>query len=68
MPIKAEDLTPEQRKALGLVEYMARSRKQQGISKDRVRGEAIRVLAAVAGLTQQQRDRVLRHALALNKV
>jgi hypothetical protein len=61
--INADDLTPEQRKALGI-----RKRREQRFSQEGVRRHAIRVLAAVASLTKDQRERVLKHALRLNKV
>ena len=35
---------------------------------DDVYGLAIRCLAAIAGLTQQDRDRVLRHAMKMNRL
>ena len=45
-----------------------RKRREQKFSQEGVRRHAIRVLAAVAALTREQRERVLRHALKLNKV
>jgi hypothetical protein len=61
--INADELSPEQRRSLGI-----RKPREQKFSQEGVRRHAIRVLAAVASLTREQRDRVLRHALKLNKV
>lgn len=54
--LKDSDLTPELRKILGLPQNRKR------MSKDDVRGYAIRCLAPLAGLTKAQRVRVLEHA------
>jgi len=60
--LKKSDLTPEIRKLLGLPTNNRR------FTKDDVRGYAMRCLAPLAGLTQQQRKRVLEHALKVNQV
>jgi hypothetical protein len=61
--INADELTPEQRKQLGI-----KAKREQLFSQEGCRRHAIRVLAAIAGLTRQQRERVLKHALKVNKV
>lgn len=54
--LKESDLTPEIRKMLGLPQNRKR------MTKDDVRGYAIRCLAPLAGLTRTQRVHVLDHA------
>mgnify|MGYP001604618818 CR=1 FL=1 len=61
--INLNDLEPAQRKALGV-----RKPRETDFTADDVRGHAIRCLAAIAGLTQQERDRVLRHAVKMNRL
>lgn len=61
--IKFEDLDPAQRKAMGV-----RKPRETEFSAEDVRAHAIRCLAAIAGLTQAERDRVLKHALKMNKL
>lgn len=63
MPVKAEDLKPEDRKRLGIP-----APRRRRLSKDDVRSHAIRALAELAGLTQTERERVLRHAIRVNAV
>lgn len=57
------DLTPETRKKLGL-----KQPRQQQFSKDAVRTHALRVLAEISTLTQDQRRRVLQHATKVNSI
>lgn len=61
--IHVDDLGDEQRKALGI-----RKPRQTAFSKDDLRGWALKVLALMANLTRTERERVLKHALRVNKV
>lgn len=58
-----DDLTPETRRKLGV-----RRTRQQQFSKDAVRQHALRVLAEISALTQDQRRRVLEHAVKVNAI
>lgn len=58
-----DDLPKEARQKFGL-----KKPRQQQFSKDQVRTHALRVLAQIANLTQDQRQRVLAHCLKLNQV
>lgn len=58
-----DDLPAETRRKLGV----KRPRVSQ-FSKDAVRTNALKVLAEIAHLTQDQRRRVLAHAVAVNAV
>lgn len=61
--LSLDDLTPETRRKLGV----KRPRTSQ-FSKDAVRQHALRVLAEISNLTQDQRRRVLAHAVRVNDV
>jgi hypothetical protein len=61
--INIDDIDPEQRKQLGI-----RKPRETAFSKDELRGWALKILALMANLTRAERDRVLRHALKVNKV
>jgi hypothetical protein len=61
--INLSDLTPETRRKLGI-----RTRSERAFTKESVRSWAIKVLAEIADLTQEQRRRVLEHAIKLNRV
>jgi hypothetical protein len=61
--IHVDDLTPEQRKQLGV-----RTPRQSDFTKEEMRSWALKVLAAMAGLSRAERDRVLKHALKVNRV
>jgi len=61
--IHLDELEPEHRKALGITKP-----RESLFSADDVRSHAIRCLAPIAALTQAERERVLRHALRMNKV
>jgi hypothetical protein len=61
--IHFDDLTPDQRRELGL----SRPR-QSKFTAEEMRSRALRVLSSVADLSRGERDRVLRHALKVNKV
>jgi len=61
--LSLDDLSPETRRKLGV----RRPRTQQ-FSKDAVRTHALRVLAEIASLTQDQRRRVLEHAVKVNTI
>lgn len=58
-----DDLPPALRKQLGI----SRPR-QTAFSKDRVRTWSLKTLAVLAELTQDQRRRVLEHALKVNRL
>jgi hypothetical protein len=59
--INAADLTPDQRKALGL----STARKGQ-FSKEEVRLWALIILASMSALSEGERDRVLKYAQSVN--
>lgn len=61
--LKLEDLPADTRRKLGL-----RKARQSQFSKDAVRTHALRVLAEIATLTQDQRRRVLEHAVRVNAI
>ncbi len=61
--IHADELSPEQRKELGI-----RKEREQRFSQEGCRRWAIKVLAAIASLDKDQRERVLKHALKVNRV
>lgn len=61
--VKFSDLSPELRKQL-----RGKLPRQQRFSAEQMRKWSIKVLAAIADLDQQQRRRVLEHAIKLNKV
>ena len=58
-----DDLPAATRKRMGI-----RRPRQSQFSKDAVRTHALRVLAEVSGLTQDQRRRVLEHAVKVNAI
>lgn len=58
-----DDLPAEARRKLGV-----RKTRQQQFSKDAVRTHALRVLAEISGLTQDQRRRVIEHAAKVNAI
>ncbi len=66
MSINIEDLDAETRKRLA--KNGVRAPRKNEFSKDAVRKHAIEVLAAISGLTQAQRARVLTHATKVNNV
>lgn len=61
--ININDLTPEQRRELGL-----RLPRQQKFSKEDVRRWALKTLALLATLSQDERARVLDHARKVNSI
>ena len=61
--IPYEDLTPEQRKQLGV-----RTPRQTDFTKEEMRSWALKTLASMASLSRAERDRVLKHALKVNAV
>ena len=65
--VDLEELPPELRARLNGNGAAPRKR-ARSMSADEVRSHALRVLAAVAGLTQAERARVLRHAAKVNEV
>ncbi len=58
-----DDIPADTRRKLGL-----RRQRQSQFSKDAVRTHALRVLAEIANLTQDQRRRVLDHAAKVNGI
>jgi len=58
-----DDLPPEARRKLGV-----KRPRQSQFSKDAVRTNALRVLAEISQLTQDQRRRVLEHAVKVNAI
>ncbi len=61
--LSVDDLPPDQLKKLGL-----KVARKHGFTKETVRSWSLRVLAELAGLTQDQRRRVLDHALKVNRL
>ena len=61
--IHIDDLSPEQRKHLGV-----KAPRQTDFTKEEMRSWALKVLAAMAGLSRAERDRVLKHALKVNQI
>ena len=61
--LSIDDLSIEELKRLGL-----RRPRKQNFSKDSTRSWALKVLALMAELTQDQRRRVLEHALKVNRM
>jgi hypothetical protein len=61
--VHIDDLDPEQRQALGL-----RKPCETAFSKVDLRGWSLKVLAVMAGLSRVERERVLKHALKVNRV
>jgi hypothetical protein len=62
--INLDDIDPEQRKQLGI----RKPREAASISKDELRGWSLKVLALMANLSRTERERVLKHALKVNRV
>jgi hypothetical protein len=60
--IHLDDLDAEQRKQLGI-----RKPRETAFSKDDLRGWALKTLALMANLSRAERDRVLKHALKVNR-
>jgi hypothetical protein len=60
--IHVDDLTVDQRRSLGI------KVRQQTFTLQDVRRHAFKVLAVLAELEQNERERVLKHALKINKV
>jgi hypothetical protein len=61
--ININDLDADQRRELGL-----RKPREAQFTKDEQRGWALKILALMAGLSRAERERVLKHALRVNKV
>jgi hypothetical protein len=61
--MRYEDLPPELLKQLKL-----RRPRQASFSKESVRSWALKSLAMMSGLTQDQRRRVLEHAMKVNRL
>lgn len=67
-PISIHELPPAARKAVNASLGRSRSPARRSFPADRVRTYALRAMATLAELTQDQRRRVLRHALKINEV
>ncbi len=61
--ILVDDLTPDQRKPLGV-----HPPRQTDFSKEECRSWALKILASMASLSRHERDRVLKQALKVNKI
>jgi hypothetical protein len=61
--IDFNDIPEDQRRKMGL-----RKPRESKFSQEEVRSHALKILAAMAGLTQTQRERVLKHAMKVNKL
>jgi hypothetical protein len=61
--INVADLDPEDRKKFGI-----RTPRDVQFSKEELRGWSLKILALMSSLTRAQRERVLRHAMRVNKV
>ncbi|HEY7425030.1 MAG TPA: hypothetical protein VH682_12435 [Gemmataceae bacterium] len=61
--INLDDIDPEQRKKLGI-----RKPRETAFSKDELREWSLKILALIANLSRAERERVLRHAIKVNKV
>jgi hypothetical protein len=61
--INLNDLDPEQRKQLGI-----KKPRETAFTKDELRGWSLKILALMANLSRAERERVLRHAIKVNKV
>lgn len=71
MSLNINDLDQETLSKLGLVEEhktINRKPRNQTFTKEHVRSNALKVLSVVASLSQNQRDRVLNHAIKINAV
>lgn len=58
-----DDIDPTQRKKLGI-----RKQRETAFSKDELRGWSLKVLALMENLSRAERERVLCHAIKVNKV
>jgi hypothetical protein len=61
--IRLDDLTPEQRNQFGLT-----TPGNTEFTAEAVRSWALKSLAAMAALSRDERERVLKHALRINRV
>jgi hypothetical protein len=61
--VHLDDLDAEQRKNPRI-----RKPRETAFSKDELRGWALKTLALMANLSRTERERVLKHALKLNRV
>jgi hypothetical protein len=61
--IHLDELDPEQRKQLGI-----KKPRETAFSKDELRGWSLKILAVMANLSRAERERVLKHALKVNRV
>lgn len=71
MSLNINDLDSETLQKLGLVQEhktINRKPRNQTFTKEHVRSNALKVLAVIAGLSQNERERVLQHAIKINGV
>lgn len=61
--IHIDDLDPKQRKELGI-----KKQRHSDFTAEEVRSHALRILAELSNITRLQRNRVLKHAIKINKV
>jgi hypothetical protein len=61
--INLDEIDAEQRKQLGI-----KKPRETQFSKEELRGWALKVLALMANLSRAERERVLKHALRVNKI
>jgi hypothetical protein len=61
--LNLDDLSPEQRRELGI-----RKPRESQFTKDELRGWSLKILAVMANLSRSERERVLKHALKVNRV
>ncbi len=61
--INFNEIPPDQRREMGL-----KTPRKTTFSKDELRGWSLKILALMSALTREERERVLRHALKVNKV
>jgi hypothetical protein len=61
-------LDPKTRRELGKALGVRVPSGQERFTADEVASHALRCLAAIAGLSRSERERVLRHAMKLNRI
>ena len=61
--INISELDREQRRELGI-----RKPREASFTKEELRGWSLKILAVMANLSRIERDRVLKHALKVNRI